>query len=434
MHPLEEIIRNNKRSHKQGIYSCCSANEFVLKAAAERAKETGSFLLIEATANQVNQYGGYTGMTPSDFSAYVSRLVKQIGLPREKLILGGDHLGPLTFSDLPEEEAMRKAEELVRAYVLAGFTKIHLDTSMKTASDSKTAKLSDATIASRGARLCSVCEEAHAKLKKTEPEAMDIVYIVGSEVPIPGGAQEKESTVSVTKKEAAVASILSYRNCFEKESLHAAWERVIGLVVQPGVEFGDSDIFNYDRAAASQLSGALHGYEKMTYEAHSTDYQTKYALKEMVEDGFAILKVGPALTFALREALFSLSMMENEMSGLYGFEPSEFRAVLEHEMRADNSQWKRHYSGRAEEVGFKLDYSFSDRARYYLPRENVNSALRRMLRNMDKREIPLALLSQYMPSQYSKVREHRLRPQPVEIIIDRVKNCIDDYLYATGAI
>ena len=44
----------------------------------------------------------------------------------------------------------------------------------------------------------------------------------------------------------------------------------------------------------------------LVFEAHSTDYQPPESLSRLVIDGFAILKVGPGLTFALREALYAL--------------------------------------------------------------------------------------------------------------------------------
>lgn len=434
MHPLEKIIKENKSAHNCGIYSCCSANGFVLQAALERAAETGSYLLVEATANQVDQYGGYTGMTPANFRDYVRSMAEKCGFPQERLILGGDHLGPLTFSSLPEDEAMEKAEELVRCYVLAGFTKIHLDTSMKLGSDNKREPLPSSVAAARGARLCAVCEQALSRRLEADPSAMETVYIVGSEVPIPGGAQEAEDKISVTKKSSAVETIAAYKKCFEESGLKKAWSRVIGLVVQPGVEFGDSSVFEYDHLAAAELCTALSENSQMTFEAHSTDYQTKEGLRELVQDGFSILKVGPALTFALREALFSLDMMEAEMSKLYGFTPSCFRETLEAEMLSDAGSWKRHYFGNVAEIDFKLAYSFSDRARYYLPNARVAAAQNKMLQNMCKHSIPLSLLSQYMPMQYTMVREKRLKNDPIELIKSRIKSCIDEYLFATGVL
>jgi len=47
-------------------------------------------------------------------------------------------------------------------------------------------------------------------------------------------------------------------------------------VVQPGVEFGDSVVFGYDRQGR-QLSRNLPAHPGMVYEAHSTDYQTASA-------------------------------------------------------------------------------------------------------------------------------------------------------------
>ena len=98
---------------------------------------------------------------------------------------------------------MDRAEELVSQFALARFTKIHLDTSMRLASDSKTARLSDATIARRGARLCKAAEAAYAKRLQAHPDAIAPVYVIGSEVPIPGGAQEAEDSISVTKPKTA---------------------------------------------------------------------------------------------------------------------------------------------------------------------------------------------------------------------------------------
>lgn len=70
--PLLDLVAAQKRGQPEGIYSVCSAQQFVLEAGMRQAAADGSQLLIEATCNQVNQFGGYTGMTPADFSAYVA--------------------------------------------------------------------------------------------------------------------------------------------------------------------------------------------------------------------------------------------------------------------------------------------------------------------------------------------------------------------------
>ncbi len=287
--PLKQIVKAQKEGRAVGIYSCCSANEYVIRAALLKGKKDNSCVLIESTANQCDQYGGYTGMKPADFKAFVEDIAKEIGFDTNKLFLGGDHLGPLTFTSLNEEEAMKEADELIRCYVSAGFTKIHIDTSMRVKDDDVNTRLSDETIARRGARLAKVAEEAYAKLLETNPDAIEPVYIVGSEVPIPGGAQGAvDEGVQVTKPEDFKATLNTFEKAFKDNGLDHAWSNVIGIVVQPGVEEKDSGCTEYDRAKAVDLCAAIRDYDNIVFEGHSTDYQTKSKLREMVEDGIAI--------------------------------------------------------------------------------------------------------------------------------------------------
>jgi D-tagatose-1,6-bisphosphate aldolase subunit GatZ/KbaZ len=91
---LPELIAAHKRGMPVGIYRLCSAHPFVVEAGVQQALEDEVPLLIESTANQVNQQGGYTSMTPADFRRYVEGIADRLGFPHEQLILGGDHLGP----------------------------------------------------------------------------------------------------------------------------------------------------------------------------------------------------------------------------------------------------------------------------------------------------------------------------------------------------
>ena len=352
-HPLQVMMDRRRAGENVGIPSYCSANKYVLEAALERAKMLNKPTLIEATANQVNQFGGYTGMLPVDFKNNVMKMAADLGVDESLVILGGDHLGPLTWVNEPEASAMEKSEELVRQFVLAGFTKIHLDTSMKLGDDSKEEMLATEVIARRGVRLYKVCMEAYAELLKTNPDAMRPVFIIGSEVPIPGGAQEEEEGISVTKPEAFKDTVDTYKRIFKEEGVEDAWNDVIAVVVQPGVEFGDAQVFYYDSEAATALTDSLKDYPEIAFEGHSTDYQSKKCLKAMVEDGIAILKVGPALTFGLREALFALDCIEKALV------PVEKRAnfvdVLEEVMLANPKNWQKHYHGTEEELAFAAD-------------------------------------------------------------------------------
>ena len=311
-HPLQEMMDKRRQGIRCGIPSYCSANELVIEIALRRAKERNIPVLIEATANQVNQFGGYTGMKPADFYQMVLKMAKDIDLPENMMILAGDHLGPLTWQKLPEAEAMKNSVELVYQYARAGFTKIHLDTSMKVADDAP-GLLKTEVIARRGAQLYKAAMKGYEELKAEKPDAMRPVFVIGSEVPIPGGATEAEDTLAVTSPDAFRDTVSTYQRVWTEEGVGDGMKDVIAVVVQPGVEFGDEQVFDYDPAAAVDLCAALKEFPDICFEGHSTDYQTATDLYNMVTDGIAILKVGPALTYGLREALFSLSMMEKEL-------------------------------------------------------------------------------------------------------------------------
>lgn len=328
---------------------------------------------------------------------------------------------------------MADAEELIRHYVGAGFTKIHIDTSMKLNSDDPNARLSDEIIAGRGARLAQVAEETYRKLLQSDPDAIPPVYIIGSEVPIPGGAVGGEDNgVQVTKVEDFRNTVQTFEKAFQAAGLDdEVWNRVIGVVVQPGVEEKDSGCTEYDRDKAKELTESIKDFPTLIFEGHSTDYQTKIKLRELIEDGVGILKVGPGLTFAMREAMFALENIEREL--LYGTdtEPSRFAETLDAAMLKDDKHWKKHYQGTELEIRLKRKYSFSDRCRYYMPVPDVEKASERLISNLRTTGVPLNLLSQFMPIQYTKVREGLLENDPVALIEDRITNTIDEYLYAT---
>lgn len=424
---LKEIVRAQKNGRQIGIYSACSGNPFVIKAVLKRARQDGSPALIEATANQCDQFGGYTGKTPEDFKKMVYEYAEEIGFDTEKLFLGGDHLGPLTFAGYDEEKAMQLAEELVYCYVKAGFTKIHLDTSMKVASDNPDERLSDETIANRTVRLAKVCRKAFEELKKENSNAVRPVFIIGSEVPIPGGQTKTVNKLEVTNPDDCLESLKTFERKFRENDLSDLWDDVIGFVVQPGIEENDTGCVPYIRENARKLSLSLNDNPNIIFEAHSTDYQSKEHLKELVEDGFAILKVGPGLTFALREGLFALAEIEEEKDIK---DKSDFINILDEAMIRNPKYWIKHYHGCKEEIAFKRKYSHSDRCRYYLAEPEVAESIDRLLTNLEN-SITINDLKKHMPVQYEKVLAGKLELNPEALLLDKVINTIDDYLYAT---
>jgi D-tagatose-1,6-bisphosphate aldolase subunit GatZ/KbaZ len=418
---LEQLARSWHEGRPRGIYSVCSAHPWVLEAAMEQALADESHLLIEATSNQVNHEGGYTGMQPADFRRLVEEIAVRKGLDATRLILGGDHLGPNPWQGRPAADAMGEAERMVEGYARAGFTKIHLDASM--ACGDERGPLDDETIARRAARLCAVADQAAGGEKP--------VYVIGTEVPVPGGATESLSHLQPTSDEAAAKTLDVHRRVFAEAGLGAAWPRVIALVVQPGVEFNHLSVVDYDPPRAAHLVELLRAQQALVYEAHSTDYQRPEAYGALVRDGFAILKVGPALTFALREALEALEQMERELAPVE--KRSHLMDVMERAMVDDPGHWQQHYHGTAQEQRLLRRYSYSDRVRYYWTAPQVKEAVDRLMENLGGVEIPETMLSAYLPEAYKAVRAGKLKPEPKALVIHRIREAMAPYAAACAA-
>jgi D-tagatose-1,6-bisphosphate aldolase subunit GatZ/KbaZ len=417
---LAQLVGNRAGPLPRGIASICSAHPLVVEAALRRGKAENAAVLIEATCNQVNQEGGYTGMTPASFRGFVEQIAAHAGFSLDRLILGGDHLGPNPWRSLPAEPALERAEAMIAAYVDAGFRKIHLDTSMGCAGEP--AALSDELTAARAARLARVAEDR--AVDHARP-----LYIIGTEVPPPGGATHVLDQLAVTEPAAAERTLAVHTAAFAAAGIADALQRAIGIVVQPGVEFGNANVTVYRPERARDLSAALERLPGLVFEAHSTDYQPAAALNTLIEDGFAILKVGPGLTFALREALYGL----DAIAAALGANPPEesLEWTMERVMLEEPAYWRSHYSGTPEEQRLQRHFSYSDRIRYYWPHPQAVAAVERLMMRLSGRDIPETLVSQYLPRLYPAVVAGELPRRPRDLCIAAIDLALDPYATAT---
>jgi D-tagatose-1,6-bisphosphate aldolase subunit GatZ/KbaZ len=205
---------------------------------------------------------------------------------------------------------------------------------------------------------------------------------------------------------------------------------VIALVVQPGVEFDHHKVIDFRPERAGALSMVIESQPHMVYEAHSTDYQTRSNLGALVQRHFALLKVGPALTFAMREALWALAMVEREW--LPAERASGLRETVLAAMAADPRHWNKYYPSTGAQLLLDQQFSLSDRVRYYWPVPAVEQALGRLLANLEQDPPPLTLLSQFLPRQYAAVRSGALAPQARELVLQQVESVLEDYAAACG--
>jgi D-tagatose-1,6-bisphosphate aldolase subunit GatZ/KbaZ len=310
---------------------------------------------------------------------------------------------------------------MVAAYVAAGFRKIHLDCSMACSGDPE--PLPEAEIVRRAVRLCRAAEAAHARADGEAP-----VYVIGTEVPVPGGATESIDGLAVTTPQAALATIEAHRQAFMAAGLEAAWQRVIASVVQPGVEFDHHSVVDYEPQKAHGLSRAITDVPGMVFEAHSTDYQTRDALGALVRDHFAILKVGPGLTFALREALWALDAIEQEW--IEETRRARLREVVLARMREQPGYWQRYYHSKEHALTMDLQYSLSDRIRYYWPDPAIEQACQRLFDNLRADPPPMPLISQFLPHALRALRTGIATRDPLSLTMAHISAALDDYHHA----
>ena len=202
---LRDIVSRNRAGECVAIPSVCSAHPEVLLGSLQLAAKLNQPIVVEATSNQVNQFGGYTGMKPAGFVTFLDRLIAQSGIDRDLVVLGGDHLGPQVWKDEAAGAAMGKAHDLVADYVRAGIGKIHLDCSEGCDGEPQ---VDDETAAGRAADLAVSCLRA-----TPAPEAL--TFVIGTEVPPPGGARlGEDGHIAPTTPGAAATTVEAHKAAF----------------------------------------------------------------------------------------------------------------------------------------------------------------------------------------------------------------------------
>ncbi len=419
---LRTIFDRNRAGHQQGVYSVCCAHPRVIRAALELARDRRQVAAIESTCNQVNQDGGYTGMTPEQFAEQVRATARDVGLPADQLVLGGDHLGPQPWRTLSADAAMAKAITMIEAYARAGYGKLHLDCSMSCADDPEA--LSDAVIADRAARL------AHAVEGALDDRAARPVYVIGTEVPAPGGMGGGHAIVP-TAPASVSETWRAHEQAFTHIGLTDALARVVAIVVQPGLDFGNEDVARFAPGEAGDLAETVLALDGAVYEAHSTDYQDTGSYHALVRLHFAILKVGPAATFALREAIYALEFIARELPGWDA--RYSVRAALEAAMLANPAHWASHYAGNAEQQAYLRHFSYSDRVRYYWTEPPVEAAVAGLFGFFDIRALPLPLISQFLPQHVRAVSNGEVAATAAALCSANIRLALAPYADACGA-
>jgi D-tagatose-1,6-bisphosphate aldolase subunit GatZ/KbaZ len=247
-------------------------------------------------------------------------------------------------------------------------------------------------------------------------------------VPVPGGASSEIDHLEVTPPEAVLATLEAHRSAFAAAGAGGAFERVIALVVQPGVEFDNEKVVVYEPEGARRLSAVLTELPGLVFEAHSTDYQPPDRLARLVCDGFAILKVGPALTFAMREGLYALDQIAGTLRPEWS--DHSLMAEMENEMITNPGYWQSYYRGDPNHQHILRHFSYSDRIRYYWAAPGPQRAVERLMDQLSMVSIPEPLISQFLPTLYPRVASGALASTPKTLVTELISDVLRTYAAA----
>ena len=256
---IREIIAEHKAGRAVGhLFRLLRASAGDRGGAAHARRESGSG--VDRGHLQSGQSGRRLhGHAPRGFQPLRARASRRgSACRREQVLLGGDHLGPNCWQDLPAEAAMAKSEQLIADYVARGLSQdssglLHVLCGRSDAAHRR----------GRGGASGAACAPLPSR-PGSAPAAKPPVYVVGTEVPVPGGAQEALTELALTDP---AGRHRNHRRPFGGVPVRGTayvWPRVIGLVVQPGVEFDHHKVIDFHAPRAADLAArgrgaALHG-------------------------------------------------------------------------------------------------------------------------------------------------------------------------------
>ncbi len=416
---IQSLIEQNRGGANIGLPCFCSANEMVLRTLFECCAAHDVPIVVEASATQVNQDGGYTGISAADFSRWVSSLSAEFGVADERLVLAGAHLGPMPWSHLSPKDALDNTKNLVKDYAAAGFRKIHLDAPVA----SNEEQHPDVQIlATRTARLCEIAE-MHA------PCPDQLIYVLSSlpSLPAPsiGSSFDVGSAPPATSAEQLNATIAAYQEAFVRQGLRHAWDKVVSIDALPSIGFDHFSVQPLQARSAELLSAEILKHNGLSLSVSSADYQSSSDLSTLVENQFFFLKAGPELTFKMREAIFALATIAQQISGTG---TPDIIAALDTAISKYPNDWAPYFTGDIATRKQLHHYSFSDRLRYYWNFPDVRSQLLKFMMNLDTIKLPDSLVSQHF-----QTREFGTLDMPASRLIhDSVRQSIYRFYKASG--
>jgi D-tagatose-1,6-bisphosphate aldolase subunit GatZ/KbaZ len=422
---LIDIMKANCRGERKGIYAVESQNSTVIEAYLRQALADGSPALFEISAELLDPHRQSGKILPDDFIAKVKRNVLKIGFPRDRLFFGVNDLSPSLWKDESVETALKKTCAFISDLVSLGFNKLGIHAGVRLKGDPADKLLPQEVIIAREAVLYQAAEQAAAAL----PDEEKPLYVIDVH---PGQGMTEDQKNMVCKEDVEIAA-----ERFDRAAAAAGppemKERflVVRIFLSPG--YNSEKVIPFDSSLLKELGECVHERKLVVLWARQADFQSQMVLDQLVDNHFAFLSVGPELTYTMREALFSMAMMENEtMIGKPGVYLSNFIIELDRAMQSAPRHWQKYYTGNGFEQLIARKYSLYDRSRFYWEDKEVRKMKKRLFDNLIEYPVPLTVLRQFMPCQYERVAAGELENKPDALVMDAVRRALRRYSRACG--
>ena len=424
---LINIMKANCRGERKGIYAVESYNSTVMEAYFRQALVDGSPVLLEISANMLGLPGQSGKISPAEFIEKVKHAAVEAKFPRDRIFLGVNDLGPSLWKDESDEYALKKACVFISDLVGLGFNKLGIHAGEPIKGNPVDEPLAQEIIIGRETALYQAAEGAAADL----PEEEKPLYVINAYPRQEAGRVENQRRV-VSRKDVEDA-VDWYAQIAAAAGLPKMKKRLLAVRIFLGPGYDSENVIPFDSSLLKEMGGCEYGEYTVVLEAQQTDYQSQTVLNQLLDNHFAFLRVGLELTYSMREALFSLAMMENEtMVGKPGVYLSNYIIELDRAMQAVPHHWQKYYTGNGFEQLVARKYSFYDRSRFFLEDKEVRKMKKRLYDNLTAHPVPLTVLRQFMPHQFERVAAGVLENKPKALVMDAVRRVLRRYSRACG--
>jgi D-tagatose-1,6-bisphosphate aldolase subunit GatZ/KbaZ len=415
----------NRRGERKGIYAVESQNPSVQEMYLQQALADGSPALFEICADLLDPHGQSGKMLPDDFIANVTQIMVKTGFPRDRLFFGVNDLSPSLWKDESIESALKKTCVFISDLVSFGFNKLGIHAAIPLKGDPADQPLPQEVIITREVALYQAAEGAAAAM----PEEEKPLYVID----VHPGRGKAEGQNTMLHKEDVEIAVDRFVQIAAAAGLPEMKERLLAVRIFLGAGYDSEKIIPFDSSLLKELGGCVYEDKPVVMEVLQTDFQMQTVLDQLVHNHFGFMRIGPELTFTMREALFSLAMMENEtMIGKPGVYLSNFIIELDRAMQSAPQHWQKYYTGNGFEQLIARKYSLYDRSRFYWEDKEVRKTKKRLYDNLIEYPVPLTVLRQFMPCQYERVAAGELENKPDALVMDAVRHALHRYSRACG--